>query len=73
MTPTRKQLVKQIENYHEENLKLRLELREVCCKPESLLSVKVKAEQRYNRWLEEHLSGSEKVIILVFNIFNKNK
>ena len=56
MTPTRKQLVKQIEDYHEENLKLRLELREVCCNPESLLSVKVKAEQRYYNWLESQLN-----------------
>lgn len=59
MTPTRKQLVKQIEDYEQENIKLRLELREVCCNPESLLSVKVKAEQIYNRWLEEHLNGTE--------------
>lgn len=57
--PTTKQLIKQIEDYHEENLKLRLQLREVCCYPESLLSVKVKAEQRYYNWLESQLNQSE--------------
>lgn len=57
--PTPKQLKKQIEDYHEENLKLRMELREVCCKPESLFAVKIKAEQRYYNWLESQLSKTE--------------
>jgi len=52
---TSKQLKKQIAEYEQENLKLRKELREVCCKPESLYAVKIKAEQRYDYWLEDKL------------------
>ena len=52
---TTKRLKEIIAEYEQENLKLKRELREVCCNPESLYAVKVKAEQIYHNWLEEKL------------------
>jgi hypothetical protein len=47
MTPTRKQLEKQIQENFQLIEKLKTELREVCCYPDSMYSHKIKAEQRY--------------------------
>lgn len=55
MKPTRKQLEKQIQENYQLIQKLETELREICCKPESLYAVKIKSEQRYFNWSEGQL------------------
>ena len=52
MTPTPKQLKKQIDDYHEENLKLKRELREVCCNRNTPYSIMIKSRERYHYYLE---------------------
>lgn len=56
MKQTMEQLKKQILEYEQENLKLKIELKEVCCEPDSMYSRKIKAEQRYYNWLESELN-----------------
>jgi len=59
---TTKRLKEMIAEYEQENLKLKKELREVCCEPESMYSHKIKAEQRYYNWLESELNKKSEQI-----------
>ena len=39
-----------------------IELKEVCCEPDSMYSHKIKAEQRYYNWLENELNKKSEQI-----------
>ena len=59
---TTKKLKEMIAEYEQENLKLKIELKEVCCEPHSMYSCKIKAEQRYYNWLENELNKKSEQI-----------
>lgn len=59
---TTKRLKEMIAEYEQENLKLKIELKEVCCEPDSMYSHKIKAEQRYYNWLENELNKKSEQI-----------
>ena len=69
---TTKRLKEMIAEYEQENLKLKKELREVCCETESMYSHKIKAEQRYYNWLENELNKKSEQIPVYKNYSPKN-